>query len=864
MNKNSLITSDKIYYKLKWHEKADTKKSTITFLNLGKLKTISYHDWIPMEKGGEIPWHRIYKFHYQNEILWDRDERKINLDLLNKEDIFSNIEMLKYNNKKWTDSKKDSDILPNDINIITFNCLMDIYDKHITDVKNRLPIICQYLEKYNADIICLQEITIKMKQYIMKQDFIQKNYYVTSNEPKIYGQMILTKYKPLSQNLVTLNGNHMKKYLHLLFKNNKDEKIEMYNIHLTSNDQINSEEKRDIQINQILTQVKNDKVILLGDFNSEFNIDDYNDIWEILKPNEDGFTFDYMENELTNKVTRKFNRTRIDKILFKEIKPISIELVFNEPINKIYASDHFGLLSQISVIDVYENNNENIEKYNKYTLKPGNVLCFILEPKYWERLNETRKLYDDGYSKIPPHVTLFQRFVDINEWYSLKDNLILKENKIKFDKIEIFELTLKYVLVLISSEDYKINETRSKLENILNIKQNTKPHITLGEFDNIKKALTVKNNIEKTLLSESIEINLNNVCYMKKVNDQYIIYDNTCIHDKVNPIELICIITKNIIKDYEYKLVGSRAFGIIDTDYDVILIGNIEESIFNNKFYSFAKMTSYFKYVKMIESRMNSLNIVTYNDEEINLVYVKKENKINNIYVNDAIEHINIIKKLLNDKFNFFCKCYYCIRSWANIRQIYGSKYGYLNGISWLYLTLNVFLKFEFQNKKVFVEKFFDYYNNYDWNIPININNLKVEKNTYSDNILYISSLTIKSTNIVRNLTMNTWKIILYEFKIAHKIENLNYITKKKEFTNNYIKVIINDQFIFNRIDKKNKISSDIWKLTIKNNIVPYIQWIDNDNSFIYYIGINDISHNDNIINYFKKFNTLVEIKKNK
>lgn len=50
MNKNSLITSDKIYYKLLWHENADTKKDTITFLNLGKLKTISFHDWIPMEK----------------------------------------------------------------------------------------------------------------------------------------------------------------------------------------------------------------------------------------------------------------------------------------------------------------------------------------------------------------------------------------------------------------------------------------------------------------------------------------------------------------------------------------------------------------------------------------------------------------------------------------------------------------------------------------------------------------------------------------------------------------------------------------------------------------------------------------------
>ena len=190
MKKVSLITSDKIFYKLNWHEKADTKKATITFLNLGKLKTISFHDWIPMEKGGEIPWHRIYQFHYQNEILWDRNERKMNLELLDKEDIFSNIQMLKFENKKWIESKKEQDILPNEINIITFNCLMDIYEKNITDTKSRLPIICQYLEQYNADIICLQEITIKMKQYIMNQEFIQKNYYITSTEPKIYGQII--------------------------------------------------------------------------------------------------------------------------------------------------------------------------------------------------------------------------------------------------------------------------------------------------------------------------------------------------------------------------------------------------------------------------------------------------------------------------------------------------------------------------------------------------------------------------------------------------------------------------------------------------------------------------------------------------
>lgn len=200
---------------------------------------------------------------------------------------------------------------------------------------------------------------------------------------------------------------------------------------------------------------------------------------------------------------------------------------------------------------------------------------------------------------------------------------------------------------------------------------------------------------------------------------------------------------------------------------------------------------------------------------------------------------------------------------WAMTRQIYGSKYGYLNGVSWLYLTLNLFLKIEFKNKKLFVKKFLDYYDNYDWSEPININNLKIEKNTYSDNIIYISSLIINSSNIVRNITKNTWNIILEEFKITNQIDDISFMLKKKEIAKNYIKIIINDQFIYNRIDKKNKLSSDIWKLTIKNNVIPYIKWLDKDDKFIYYMGINDISHIDNIINYCKKFNVIVEIKKN-
>jgi poly(A) polymerase Pap1 len=211
----------------------------------------------------------------------------------------------------------------------------------------------------------------------------------------------------------------------------------------------------------------------------------------------------------------------------------------------------------------------------------------------------------------------------------------------------------------------------------------------------------------------------------------------------------------------------------------------------------------------------------------------------------------------------FLCECYKCVRTWANLKNIYGSKYGFLNGISWLYLTLNLFIKENFKNKKLFFKKFIEFYNQYDWNIPININNKIIEKINPSDNIIYISSLNINKTNIVRNISNNTFKIILNEFKIANEfsLENINEIFIKKKIKNKYFKITINDQFEFNRIDKKNKISSEIWKLNIKNNFIPTSYWSEKNNTFIYKIEINEFTNIEELTNYFKKFNVLCEIK---
>ena len=87
--KQPLITSDRVYYKIKWHEKADQKKALIKYINFGELKTVSYHDWIPIKEGGEIPWTRVHIFTYSGKILWDRENRVYNPEILDIIEYYS-------------------------------------------------------------------------------------------------------------------------------------------------------------------------------------------------------------------------------------------------------------------------------------------------------------------------------------------------------------------------------------------------------------------------------------------------------------------------------------------------------------------------------------------------------------------------------------------------------------------------------------------------------------------------------------------------------------------------------------------------------------------------------------------------------
>jgi len=509
-----------------------------------------------------------------------------------------------------------------------------------------------------------------------------------------------------------------------------------------------------------------------------------------------------------------------------------------------------------------ENNNTEI---NNMLIKPGTILCFVLEPQYWPILNSIRMKYDDGYNKIAPHVTLFQRFLPVEGWHVFKSNVNPSDKIINFDKVEIFNLTNKYAVVLTSSEGYYVENIRTNIGNKLKVNIESKPHITLGVFENEKKANSVKNSVELMLEETIIKVDLSVISFMKKIGDQYQIYEYIGKNKKIDPIELVNLFSKNMGDDFNVNIIGSRAYGILDSDYDIVLQGDADENMFNARFISFAKMSPYFIYAKLIESKVQTVNLITCFGEEINLIYAKRvSGKINNYLINNSIGSIEEIHKILvsKERFEFFSECYNLIRIWAKRRHIYGSKYGYLNGISWLIITLNLFLKSEYDDKKDFVRKFFDYYSSYDWAVPINIKNYPVNKETQCDEMICICNVLDKD-KLVRTLTPTTWKVIRDEFKRGNELINdLNKAFETKKLPEQYVQITINDDFRFNRIEKQNQLTADMWKLCLKTqDVIPYINWFDKDGCLIYKFGISKRSDFDIIYGYFRKYLCNIELK---
>lgn len=847
---DKLITSEDLYYQLEHHPKADSRKASIQYIDFGRLKTIPYHEWIPEKKGGLIPWHRVQGFLYGKKVLWDRPNRMFYPEVYDEVSTYSNIDMLKWNGKIWSKVSGCDDI-PRSISILTFNCLMDHYEKQITNIKFRMDHIVSLLVNLQPDIICLQEITNDMKEKILKNKVIREKYYVTSNTSKIYCVITLTKYLPQSVNLISFAGNEIKKYLDTVFKCG-DSYINIVNLHLTSNCQSYSDSKQQVQLSQLFNSALNEKVIICGDFNTEAEIEEpgFYDAWPQLHT-EPGYTVDPDTNSMTRKLTRSFNSCRIDRFVCKEVKCDMIEIVFNQPIsNDLFPSDHYGVFTHFKLDETMDIVNREVVKSTSYDLHPAYRLCLIPELESWHSINAYRQLYDENVDKIPPHVTLFPRFIDENYWPNIKEKIQSLNGTLIFGNVEIFQLEKRYALVLTSEYGSRIASLCTSIANELNISLDINPHITLGFFDTESKAQAIKQQVNL-----QIYVPLSNVVYLKKIQEQYQVYDVVGNLPKISVHDIFTNILRLAHVNARFALVGSGAIlskesndmwkNMSGNDLDIVL--KTDNDI--NNIVKVCLMNPYVKYVELIESKVRIINLILHDNTDIDLIIDNGDNRIAK-----SKELVNIVKEIHN--FQFFQVCLTVVREWVKRRCIYGSKFGYFNGVTWLVLVFNMFINDTFKNKKEFLAKFLQYYSTYDWSIPINPCNREVRIESKSDQIVYISCLN-EDINTVRTITIPTFNTIKNEFNRVNEHKDLNKVCELYT-SDKVLQIQIADRLRFARLKKIKQIMANLWKVNLRTDIIRANSKYNDDEILTYDIYYNNIEAFEALNNYIKPFSCCI------
>ena len=261
-------------------------------------------------------------------------------------------------------SDKNSNNLPLQFNISTYN-VWGIKMFNFSFLQMRLPYIIEIIKNIKSDIFCLQEVSQNVLDGLLKDEWIQNNYEFSE---KIINWskradvicLTLTRYKPFKVSIYSLTGGLFSS--DIICTEFNDRIIINISLHPGSNcspgisDSSNYAKCRIEQIkiiHDLINQINPFRkvIYLCGDFNIDFNgnlsdwpelneIKNLNfiDTWNILKPNEKGYTEDTQINEMRWNTKQIEKQVRYDAILYtpnKLTQPLDIKIFGNTKIGQL-------------------------------------------------------------------------------------------------------------------------------------------------------------------------------------------------------------------------------------------------------------------------------------------------------------------------------------------------------------------------------------------------------------------------------------------------------------------------------------------------------------------------------------------------
>lgn len=697
-------TSEKIYNRIRTDGHLYPNKAMVTYYDsiMQKYMDCPLLKWIPIKNGGDIPWHRVYFIKYDNDIIWDRENKICTID-----EVAQRVNEIKCLDKM--------------IKIITLNVMSDVFEKKITDIKKRKEKLIEYIFASNANICCLQEVSLELLNAIVEYNQNNgKKYDIVNTQIGENDLCILTTATIIGSSTVKLNP--MKEIIIATVNDVNNEQLKIFNVHLTSDSSSCSKIKRDVQFQILNKQLESlDKYILLGDFNQDtYNfeiINNPNDVAIVMNKIE--ATYDPATNKYAKLLSVYKSEKRLDRILFqhRNLIPISID------VDRIVISDHYPLICQFDtrlLTQDYDStfisiDNNKVDSQNKLSL------CAIIPYEYWSEINKIRAKYDVVYEKWMPHISIIKTSKLNNKNVDqLAKYLPLHLHIIGFNFWKQSKLYTLY-LELDSGSIHKLRQIYDDIRIIdPAISEEFNPHITLGNFDNIEDVERFTKRQIPACLTDICVNKLQLVAKSEEIyNTVHHIINNEEIHVNILDITMHMLnIIRQIFSNCDIKIGGSAIYSMEDChDVDLVAIGTQNrDDFFKNgikllsqcgEFIKVQRLTNdYTDFIKL-ESSIKCFDIHYYD-----------QNFSDDIRSTNALSVYTASKKIYdlmeeNNKKNEFLTNLQSIKTLCKQAGVYGQQYGYLSGLGIAMMvgivTLNI------KSNENFVNKFCQYWKTYDY-----------------------------------------------------------------------------------------------------------------------------------------------------
>ena len=440
-DQRKMATSREVYDRILWDARLNSSAFIIGYRERTSEDKIWEKPFLKWQPNGDIPWHRIRYIRCQETVVWDRDRH---LDLLSTGELpaaawvthnevedkeenfpFEARSVYGYGSAGWqvVDRTLGSAKL-NNLKIVSFNVLWDNYESEIIHTAKRIPVIAEHLRCCDADIIGLQEATPQLLEFLLTQDWVRD--YFISESPSgstLHSHGILL----LSRSPFTLveyqYSAHKRVFVGTWLFN--DRPLRVAAVHLTSDRAYNAIEKRTLQLNILFEYLKTQpgECLIVGDFNSRDNElgeilteNNFIDVWQVLHPEEAGYTFDPPRNPLAALMSLTGEAARCDRILLRDESkhwiPHSIELFACDPIpdteGKLYPSDHFG----VRVMLEYTHPETGFVGFLCDVLPVYKSAVVVIPPaEIWPAIQTIRRRFDRSFHRWMPHINLIYGFV---------------------------------------------------------------------------------------------------------------------------------------------------------------------------------------------------------------------------------------------------------------------------------------------------------------------------------------------------------------------------------------------------------------------------------------------------------------------